>query len=130
MNIISGLWLISRLSPVVQAVSIWAHAAMPVVATLLSMVVLLWAGSRPTQLLFHAARERMTAQNPPAIGTTLGICAIPVVALCMQCTWVLCCRVQCCMLFYVLHSHCKPYALPYQTGCTPVNTTTTKYTIN
>ena len=40
---------------------------MPVVATLLSVAILLPAGLRPTQLLFHAAQERMTAQNPPAI---------------------------------------------------------------
>ena len=61
-----SLWLISRLGPVVQALSSWAHAAMPVVATLLSVAILLWAGSHPDQLLFHAAWEKMMAQNSPA----------------------------------------------------------------
>ena len=27
----------------------------------------------------------------------------------LQCTWVLCCGVQCCMLCYALDSHCNPY---------------------
>ena len=35
-------------------------------ATLLSTRIILRVGSRPTQLFFQAARERMTAQNPPA----------------------------------------------------------------
>ena len=35
-------------------------------ATLLSVGIILRVGSRPAQLFFHAARERMTAQNPPA----------------------------------------------------------------
>ena len=41
---------------------------MPVVATLLSTAILLLTGSRPTQLLFHAAQERMIAQNLLEIG--------------------------------------------------------------
>ena len=40
-------------------------------ATLLSDAIILWVGSHPAQLLFHAARERMTAQNPPTIYTVL-----------------------------------------------------------
>ena len=44
---------------------------MPVMATLLSIAVLLWVGSHLAQLLFHAARERMTAQNPPATMTVI-----------------------------------------------------------
>ena len=36
------------------------------------MAILLQAGSCPTQLLFHAAWERMTAQNPPATNGNLG----------------------------------------------------------
>ena len=35
-------------------------------ATLLSVRIILRVGSRPAQLFFHATRERMTAQNPPA----------------------------------------------------------------
>ena len=27
----------------------------------------------------------------------------------LQCTWVLCCRVRCCMLCCTAHSHCNPY---------------------
>ena len=72
MSIISGLWLISRLGPVVLAVSSWAHAVLPVMAKLLSAAVLLWVGSCPTQLLFYAAQERMTAQNPLATDGDLG----------------------------------------------------------
>ena len=40
---------------------------MPMVAKLLSMDILLQVGSCPAQLLFHAALERITAQNPPEI---------------------------------------------------------------
>ena len=65
MSIISGLWLISQLGPVVLAVSSWAHAISPVMAILLSTAIILWVGSRPTELLFYAAQERITAQNPP-----------------------------------------------------------------
>ena len=39
---------------------------MPIVATILSMAVLLKVGSRPSQLLFYAAQERMIAQNSSA----------------------------------------------------------------
>ena len=49
-----------------MAVSSWARAVSPVMATLLSVGIILRVGSRPAQLFFHAARERMTAQNPPA----------------------------------------------------------------
>ena len=45
---------------------------------------------------------------PVAAVTMLGICIIPNVALYMQPTCVLCCRAQCCMLCYALHSHCNP----------------------
>ena len=38
---------------------------MLVVAMILSAAILLQVGSHPTQLLFYAAWERMTAQNPP-----------------------------------------------------------------
>ena len=72
MSVVSGLWLISRLGPVVLAVSSWAHAVSPVMATLLSAAIILWVGSHPTQLLFYAAQERMTAQNPPATNGDLG----------------------------------------------------------
>ena len=34
-------------------------------AILLSATIILWVGSRPAQLLFHAAQERMTGQNLP-----------------------------------------------------------------
>ena len=42
---------------------------MPVVATILPAAILLWVGSHPAQLLFQAAWERLTAQNPPEIYT-------------------------------------------------------------
>ena len=45
---------------------------MPTVAMLLSMIILLQVGSRTTQLLFYAAWERMTAQNPPEANGDLG----------------------------------------------------------
>ena len=67
MSIVSGLWLISQLGPVVYTVSSWARAVSPVMATLLSATIILWVGSHPAQLFFQAAQERMTAQNPPAI---------------------------------------------------------------
>ena len=41
---------------------------MTIVATILSVPILLRVGSHPVQLLFHAVQERMTAQNPPATG--------------------------------------------------------------
>ena len=66
--------------------------------------------------------------SPIAAGTMLGICVIPVVALGMQSTCVLCCGVRCCMLCYILHSYCNPYTPLHPTGCTPVNKTATKYT--
>ena len=37
-------------------------------ATLLFVVILLWAGLRPAKLLFYTAQERMTAQNSPING--------------------------------------------------------------
>ena len=66
MSIISGLWLISQLGPVVLAVSSWAHSVSPVMVTLLSTAIILRAGSRPAQPLFYPFQEKMTAQNPPA----------------------------------------------------------------
>ena len=41
-------------------------------AKVLSMAILLWAGSHLAQLLLYAAREKMTAQNPPATNGDLG----------------------------------------------------------
>ena len=41
-------------------------------ATLLSATIILKVGSHPAQLLFRAAQERMTAQNPPATNGDLG----------------------------------------------------------
>ena len=41
-----------------------AHATLPIVATILSMAILLWVGSHPTQILFYVALERMTAKYP------------------------------------------------------------------
>ena len=41
---------------------------MPIVATILLVAILLWAGLYPTHLIFHAAQESMTAQHPPTIG--------------------------------------------------------------
>ena len=54
------------------AISSLAHIAMHIVATNLSIAILLQVGSHPTQLLFHAAWERMMAQNPPAIYIATG----------------------------------------------------------
>ena len=65
MSIIRGLWLISRSGPVVLAVSSWARTISPVMATLLTAAILPWIGSHLSQLLFHTAWEKMTAQNPP-----------------------------------------------------------------
>ena len=45
---------------------------MPVVATILSMAILLQLGLCPTQFLFYTAWERMTIQNPPATNGDLG----------------------------------------------------------
>ena len=42
-------------------------AAMPVVATILSVVILLQVWLHPTQLLLHIAQERIISQNPPVI---------------------------------------------------------------
>ena len=47
----------------------------------------------------------------------------------LQCTWMLCCGVRCCMLHCTAHSHCNPYTLLHQTVCTPVDwTTSSKHT--
>ena len=72
MSIVSGLWLISQSDPVVKAVSSWASAISPVMATLLSAAIILQVGSHPAQLLLHTARERMKAQNRPATNGDLG----------------------------------------------------------
>ena len=56
----------------VWAVSNWARIAMPLVATIPSLAILLWVGSYPTQLLFYADWEKMTAQNAPATNGDLG----------------------------------------------------------
>ena len=53
--VLNTTWLLAQSNPVVLAVSSWVHAAMPVVATILPMAILLWVGLPPTQLLFHAA---------------------------------------------------------------------------
>ena len=63
---VSTIWFISHSGPGVQAISSQAYPTMPVVAKILSMAILLWAESCPTQLLFCIVQERMTAQNPPA----------------------------------------------------------------
>ena len=69
LSTLSELWLISHSGPVVYAISSWVYPAMPIMATILSVTILLWTGSCTTQLLFHTAREKMIAQNPPAIGS-------------------------------------------------------------
>ena len=69
--ILSSIWLLSHYSPVVYAVSSWTHTTIPIVATLLSVAILLQAGLRPAQLLFHAAQER-TARHPHATNGNLG----------------------------------------------------------
>ena len=58
--------------PVVLAVSFWACNAMLVVATTFAMTILLLSSSCPTQLLFYAALEKMTAEYPPAKNSDLG----------------------------------------------------------
>ena len=45
---------------------------MPLVATILSEDVLLWAGLHPTQLLFYTTWKRMTAEYPCATNGNLG----------------------------------------------------------
>ena len=57
--------------PCGPGVSNWACTAMLVVAILLSVAMLLRAGSHPAQLLFHPAWEKITAQNPPATNTKI-----------------------------------------------------------
>ena len=47
-------------------------------------------------------------------------------ALYVQPTCILCCGARFCMLFYALHSHNN--TAMHQTGRTPVDITTTKYT--
>ena len=54
MSVVSDLWLISCLGPVVLAVNSWARAILPVMATLLSITIILRVGSGPTKLLFYA----------------------------------------------------------------------------
>ena len=49
--------------------------------------------------------------SPIGAGTTLGICAIPVMALYVQLTCMLWYRVQCHVLCYALQSHHDPYTL-------------------
>ena len=61
-------------------------------ATLLSIGIILWVGSRPAQLFFQAARERMTAQNPPAtigdLGRERGACLCPLGRVWMGPAWL------------------------------------------
>ena len=56
----------------VVASSDWSHTTLPVLATVLSVVVLLHAGSRPTHLPFHLTWKKMMAQNPPEGNGNLG----------------------------------------------------------
>ena len=67
-----AMWLISYSGPVVYTICSWAHATMPVVATALSVAILLWVGLHPAQLLFYAACGGVIAQNPPAKNGKLG----------------------------------------------------------
>ena len=67
LSMLSSMWLNACSSLLIQAFSIWAYATMPVVAKILSLAILLLVGSHPTQLIFHAAQQRMTAQYPPTI---------------------------------------------------------------
>ena len=60
--------------------------------------------------------------------TMLGICTIPAMALCVRPKCVLFCGARYCMLCYTLYTHHNYNTPPHQTGCTPVDTTTTKYT--
>ena len=46
---------------------------------------------------------------PHGASTMLGICAIPVVVLCVQPIYLLCYGAWCCMLCSMLFSHCNPY---------------------
>ena len=72
LSTMSTLWLISHSGSMVQTVSSWGRAFMSTVATILFMAILLWVGSHPGQLLFYAAREKMTVQNPPETNGGLG----------------------------------------------------------
>ena len=45
---------------------------MPMVATTFAATVLLWVGSCPTQLFYHADQKSMTAKYLPAINGDLG----------------------------------------------------------
>ena len=72
LSAISNLWLIICSGLLVQAISSWANTSMPIVAKILTAAILLWVGSHPSQLLFHAARERVTAQNPRKTNGNLG----------------------------------------------------------
>ena len=74
LSALSTLWLISHCGSVVYNVSSWACTTMPVVATVLYMAILLQAGSRLAQYLFHAAWERMAAEYPPATFTGTSGC--------------------------------------------------------
>ena len=66
--------------------------------------------------------------SPFGANTTLGICAIPVVALCVQPTCVLRCGARCHVPCYALHSQRDPYTPPHQNGRTPVDKIATKHT--
>ena len=66
-SILNALWLIEYSSLVIKDVNSWASAAMPIVAIILSMAILLWAGLYPAQLLFCTDWERMIVYYPPVI---------------------------------------------------------------
>ena len=70
--ILKAIWKIVCFGPMVYDVNFWDHTAMPVVATISAITILLWVESHLTQLLFNAAWERMTAEYPPATNTNLG----------------------------------------------------------
>ena len=59
--VLSTPWLLARYGPVISC----AQAAIPIVATILATVILLWGRLHPTQLLIHAV------QNPPQYVTLM-----------------------------------------------------------
>ena len=66
--------------------------------------------------------------SPVGANTVLGICAIPIVVLCVQPTCVLRCGLWYHVLCYALNSQHDPYTPLRQISSTPVDTNTTKHT--
>ena len=66
------IWLLIQSSPVLKAVSSLVSAALPLLTTILSVAVLLYAGLHPAQIILYAAWERLESHNSLVVNGDFG----------------------------------------------------------